>query len=143
NHFDDDLTISTDNPAKLIFSTSGNEANSNLSGTLPLPPVVTPPYAVCGNPNVPFTASFDRSTGLLTLNGSLPGNSIFDFGAQNLGSPLGVRRILVRIVDLALSTTGTGTIDSDGTLRVRQPGNSPFTFNGPPSMRIKDPAAGD
>jgi hypothetical protein len=143
--FSEDFTLDADSPAKIVFDNTGPEDNSALTGTLPLPPVVTGDFPVCGNPSVPITASFDRTTGAFTIAGLLPGDSQFDFGVYDLGAPVGEQRILVIMQDLALTTTGTGAIDPDSTFRIQQPGDSPFTYaifggvNGRPRLALVNP----
>lgn len=140
-NFDENLVLDDTNPAKIILNNTGPEDNSVLTGTLPLPPIETPPYETCANPNIPITGSFNRSTGVLTLTGTIPGQSVFNFGVQEVnGNP---NRILVRLTDLSINATGTGTIETDGTLRIRQPGDTPLTFTGTPRLALKSPDASD
>ena len=60
-------------PAKIIINATGSEDNQNLTGVLQLPifPNSVDGYPTCpGNPAFPLTASFNRTTGEMIINGS-------------------------------------------------------------------------
>lgn len=138
---DQDVPLTEASPARIDFADSGPEDNTTLTGVMPLPAVETPPYVTCPNPSIPINGSFNRNTGLLALQGSLPGAATFHFGVQE--TDLGTFRVQVRISNLAIQHTGPGEIASDGTLHFQHPGRTPLTFTGTPRLGLKSPTAPD
>jgi hypothetical protein len=118
------LPVEFDNPFRLTIQNSGPADNSALTGTLAFPLLGN-----CVNPVIgPLTGSFNRTTGAFTMSGATSGYSVVDFGTNNFGGAIGNRRILVRFENLGITLTGTGSVDSDGVFRLKNPGSNAFQF---------------
>ncbi|MCS6776552.1 MAG: dockerin type I domain-containing protein [Chloroherpetonaceae bacterium] len=129
------ITIARSNLARLIIDPTGPEDNSSLTGGLKLP-LFADSAATCVNPTIPLSGSFNRTTGQLTLSGTIPGTATLDFGVTTVPG-LGLQRIQVRFNNLSVTLTGTGSVDAQGNLTIRNPGSNPLSFTtGPNTPRL-------
>ncbi len=124
------IELTPEYAAGFIINNTGDADNSNLTGSFPIPtlPSTVDGYPVVANPAIPLSGSFNRTTGALMVSGQRNGTTVLDFGVHDTGD-FGVRRVLLQVRNLRITTTATGTLDPDGAFRLRQPGITAIQFD--------------